>query len=287
MKRRNKVMLAVGIIFLILGGVLVYWNIPYSPYKAAFIKKMEARADKVKEKAEVCTAEEIARLPEPLKRYCAYIGLENYPKHQVTRTVFSDTKFVFDSQTGKVLNMDYDLWLFYDEPYRSAYCTSSMFGVPFDGVDYCTEDKQGGMKGILGKAIQIFDVRDAQGYKAGLISWVAESVCINPSVLLAPCLSYETLDANHVKVTISYNGVSGSGIFTISEEGKITEFYSDERQVENVDGVMTPVGWRCEYGDYIEKDNIRQITSVRSIKVFPEKEVVYFDSDNFTVEYRK
>jgi hypothetical protein len=287
MKRRNKIIIVVGILMVLMGGILVYWKIPYSPYKTAFTKQIESRVNKTNEKSEVCTAEEIVRLPESLQKYCKYIKLENLPKYQVAHTVFKNTKFVFDAQSGKTLDMNYDLWLFYDEPYRSAYCTSSMYGIPFDGIDYCTEDKQGGMKGILGKTIQIFNVYDSQGYKAGLISWLAESVAVNPSALLSPYVTYETIDDLHVKATVTYNGISGSGIFTMNDEGEITEFYSDERQVEDIDGVLTPIGWRCKYEDYSIKNGMRQINTIRCIKVFSDKEVVYFDSDDCTVIYLK
>lgn len=280
-------MVVIGIIFVILGGVLIYWNISYSPYKASFVRKMESRVNDIKESEEVCTNMEIDKLPEPLQRYSVYIGLENFRKYQATRILFKNTKFVFDAQAGKILNMDYDLWLFYNKPYRSAYCTSSMFGIPFDGIDYCTEDKQGGMKGIIGKSIQIFDVCDSQGYKAGLISWLAESVAFNPTALLLPYVTYEPIDDLHVKATVTYNGVSGEGIFTLNEEGAIVEFFSDERQVEKVNGVPTAVGWRCEYEDYKQKGKIRQINTVRCVKVFSDKEVVYFESDDFTVTYIK
>lgn len=280
-------MIAVGVIFVLLGGVLIYWNIPYSPYKKGFVQKMESRATYAKATDEVCTSLEIENLPKPLQRYCAYIGLENFPKYQIVRTDFKNTKFVFDAQSGKTLNMDYDLWLFYDKPYRSAYCTSSMFGIPFDGIDYCTENKLGGMKGILGKAIPIFDVCDEQGYKAELISWVAESALINPAALLSSYVTYEQIDDWHVKATISYEGVSGSGIFTLNDEGAITEFYSDERQVEKINGVPTFVGWRCEYEDYQRIGNRKQASTIRCVKVFPDKEVVYFASDDFVVEYLK
>lgn len=222
-----------------------------------------------------------------MQRYCEYIGLENFPKHQVTRTIFKNTKFIFDAQSEKTLNMDYDLWLFFNEPYRSAYCTSSMFGIPFDGMDYCTEDKRGGMKGILGKTIQIFDACDYQGYKAALISWLAESAAFNPSALLSSYVTYDVIDDLHVKATATYNGVSGSGIFTINKDGAITEFYSDERQVENIDGVPTNIGWRCEYDNYEKNLQMKRIGTVRCIKVFPDKEVVYFYSDNIIVTYLK
>ena len=285
MKRRNKIIMFLGILLVLIGGILIYWNISYSPYEAAFSRKMEERANSITETEEVCTAKEIADLPKPLQRYCEYIGLENFPKHQVTRTIFKNTNFIFDAQSEKTLNMDYDLWLFFDEPYRSAYCTSSMFGIPFDGMDYCTEDKKGGMKGILGKTIQIFDVCDYQGYKAGLISWLAESVAFNPSVLLSSYITYDVIDDTHVKATVTYNDVTGSGIFTINKDGAITEFYSDERQVEKIDGIPTNIGWRCEYKNYEKNNQIKQVGTVRCIKVFPNKEVVYFDSDDFVVSY--
>ena len=280
-------MFVVGVLLLVLGSLLIYWSIPYSPYKASFNKEMESKVDAIEKTKEVCTAEEIAKLPEPFKRYCEYIGLEGFPKYQITHVFFPKTKFVFNASTGKIIDMDYDLWLFNGEPYRSAYCNSSLYAVPLEGIDYCTEEKLGGMKGMLGKIVQIFDEKDEQGYKAILITWLAESAAFNPSVLLSPYVSYETMDENHVKATITYNGVSGSGIFTINEEGQITEFYSDERQVEEIDGIKTLVGWRCEYRDYEKNGELQRIHTVRGVKVFPDKEVVYFDSNNFTIEFVK
>ena len=276
-----------GIILLLVGIVVVYWIIPYSPQKNRFNQQMEDYSNKINAVNEVCTREEIAALPEPLQRYCNYIGLENSPKYSVVRTIFSNTKFVFDSKSGKKLNMDYDLWLFYPQPFRSAFCKSSMYGIPFDGVDYFNEDLEGGMKGVLGKAIQIFDVHNKQGYQAGLISWLAESLMINPSTLFSKYITYEVIDDNHVKATILYNGVSGSGIISIDESGAITEFYSDERQVEMVNGEETKIGWRCEYEDYQLQNGIVQPGTIRCIKVYPDKEVTYFDSDDFVIEYKK
>lgn len=108
-------MIAVGILFIIIGGIIIYLNIPYSPIKNTFIKQMQERVEETKMIEEVCTKNEIEALPEPLRKYCDFIGLENFPKFQAVRTLFKNTKFVFGE---KVLNMDYDLWLFYDEPYR-------------------------------------------------------------------------------------------------------------------------------------------------------------------------
>lgn len=280
-------MIVFVIILILLAGIIIYWVSPYSPYKSAFIQTMEQQMNRSKKANGVCTAEEIARLPELLQRYCSYIGLENFPKYHVVRTIFKNTKFVFHTQSGRIIKMDYDLWLFYDPFFRSAYCKSSMYGIPFDGIDYCTEEKQGGMKGIIGKIIPIFDVRDEQGYKASIISWLAESVAFNPSILLSPYVTFKVIDDLHLEATVTYNGVTGTGIITFDKNGAIIEFYSDERQVENINGVPTLVGWRCEYEDYKQRNGIRQIGTIRCVKMLPDKEVVYFDSDDFSVTYLK
>lgn len=281
---KRVIIVIVVLIFL----AVLYLNLPFSPEKKKFIASMEDRVNRTKKSNEVCTLEEIKQLPEPLQRYCNYIGLENFPKYKSVNVNFIKTNFVFDTKSGKVLSMDYDLWLFYDEIFRSAFCSSSMFGIPFEGVDYMTEDNSGGMKGVLAKKIKLFDVDDDQGYKAGLISWFAESVVINPSSILSPYVTYEAIDDSHVKATVSYNGVSGSGIITFNEEGAITEFYSDERQVEEIDGVTMKLGWKCYYEDYVERNGIKTITKVKSTKVFPDgSELVYFSSDNFSVTYLK
>lgn len=285
-RKRGKGMILLGVLLVIIGGILIYWNIPYSPYKTSFTKQMIERVEQIDSTEEKCSSEEIEKLPAPLIRFSNYINLENFPKYNAVRTNFHHTNFVFDANTGKNLDMDYDLWLFYDKPYRSAYCRSSMYGIPFDGIDYCT-DQEGGMKGILGKSIQIFDERTAQGYQAQMISWFAESLILNPAVILSPYVQYETIDDSHVKMTVSCNGVTGTGIITMNELGAITEFYSDERQVEKVDGVETRVGWRCEYSEYQEESGINYAHTVRCIKVFPDREVTYFESDNFDIEYLK
>lgn len=283
--KRGKVSILLLLIVIIL--IIVYWNIPYSPFQSKFVREMKQRVEVTKESDEYCTAEEIAALPEPLQRYCEYAGILGFKKYQVARTGFENSKFVFDVKSGKILNMDYDLWLFYNEPFRSAYCSSSMYGIPFDGVDYCTVDDKGGMRGIVGKTVKIFDVCSSQGYQAQLISWFAESMTLNPSVLFSPYVTYEEGGDRWVKVKISNHGISGTGIITVDRNGAITEFYSEDRQVEVIDGVDTRIGWRCEYENYALHNGILQAETVRSIKIFPDKKIVYFDSNHFTTQYIK
>lgn len=274
-----------GIVLVFLGLIIIYWNIDLSPFKSSFYKDIYGRMEKVADNNTLCTEEEINKLPKPFRRYCEYVGLEGSKKYNVVNVEFYNTDFVFDSSTGKILKMDYDLWLFSDKPFRSAYCTSSIIGIPFDGIDYWTDNKEGGMKGILGKTVTLFDDHNEQMYIAGLISWLAEGVAVNPSIILSPYINYREIDETHVEATVTYNGISGTGVFTFSEDGQLLYFESDQRQVEKIGGVMTTIGWRAEYEEYTEKNGIRIPSVMRAIKVFPDREVIYFNSDDAAITY--
>ena len=278
-------MIGISILIGLIIVLVIYWRMPFSLQKSGFIAQMEERIGNTKIAEGVCTRDEIDHLPDALIRFCDYIGLEGTQKHNGVRCIFKDTDFIFDASKDVKLKMDYDLWLFAEEWYRSAYCTSSMYGVPFEGQDYIGDNKMAGMKGYLGKCIKLFETVDEESYRAGLISWMIEGAILNPSFLLSDYIAYEEIDSNHVKATITYNKVSGSGIFTISDEGAITEFYSDERQIEMINGEKVSIGWRCEAENYMKKNGILMATTIRSIKVFPDKEVIYFDADEYEITY--
>jgi hypothetical protein len=110
----------------------------------------------------------------------------------------------------------------------------------------------------------------------------------NPSVLFSSYVTFDGIDDTHVKATVTNHGISGSGIITINKEGAITEFFSDERQVENINGVDTRIGWRCTYENYAPHNGILQVSGVKCIKVYPDNtELVYFDSNQIDIELLK
>lgn len=280
-------MMILGILLIVMGCILVYWAVPYSPEKSQFDNMISKKLSETPEADSVYTKEEIEKLPEALQRYFNYINCVGKPKHNAVKVMFQDVYFNFDSKE-RIMSIDYEDWLFADVPFRTAFITASMFGVPFNGSDYLLE-KEGGMKGIIGKAIKIFDIHNEQMYVAGLLTWVAESAC-NPAILLSDYITYKQLDDTHVEATVSYNGLTGTGTFTIDEEGRITKFESMEREVAEIDGVMQPINWYGEYADYKPSDvnyGILMPTFLSVSKGFPDRDVVYFKSDDYEVTFYK
>ncbi len=55
-----------------------------------------------------------------------------------------------------------------------------------------------------------------------------------------------------------------------------------------LNGQTLHLGWKCYCDSYEEKNGIKMPTNIKSTKLFPDgKELVYFASDHFTVEYLK
>lgn len=283
MKGRLKAILS--IVLVIAGGIVVYWNCGYSKWHSQFSKAMTLRADEAQQANEVYTQEQIDALPTALRDYCNFIGLAGRPKTYKQNIKFKNTKFVFDEKSGKVLNLDYDLWLFTNKLYRQAFCTSSMYGIPFEGIDYYDDvTYTGGMKGYLAKAIQIFDTPIEDSQRVMNITILAESAMLNPGFLLSEYITYEAIDENKVKAIITDQGVSGSGIFTYDRENEQLIFESDERQpAQERNGLMVPVGWKCIGSQFKEQNGMKVATHAQAIKVYPDEELIYFDAENITI----
>ncbi|MBE6052998.1 MAG: hypothetical protein E7212_03640 [Clostridium sartagoforme] len=67
--------------------------------------------------------------------------------------------------------------------------------------------------------------------------------------------------------------------------GKLLFFESDERQVEKINGVMTSIGWRAEYNCYEEYNGVKIPSIIKAIKKYPDKEIVYFDSNDADINW--
>ncbi|MGL4874806.1 MAG: DUF6544 family protein [Clostridium sp.] len=249
-----------------------------------FRKSMLERVSLTEEENEIYKEKDLENLPVGMKRYFRYIECIGKLRHNVVNVIFEDVDFVM---SNKNLKMRYDLWLFKDEPYRAAGIKTSLYGIPFDGLDYSDEKRKvGGMKGKLAKIITVVNEENEQIYKAGLIAWIIEGT-MNPSILLSKYISYREIDKNNVEVTVSYNGVLGKGIFTIDDEGKIIEFFSDERQREKINGVETDLGWRCSISGYRKINNIRVPSEIGITTIYEDKEVEYFKAKKIKTIYYK
>lgn len=181
--RNREMLIAVGIIFVLVGVLMVWFNISYSPVKKQFQNDVDSLVEnnKLLDENEVFTKEDFADFPLSIQKYIEHCGYIGTPKMSYLKMEYQDVDFV-QGRNGAKLKIDYTQYNFVKEPCRIALIDSSMFGVPFEGYDYY-KSGTGGMKGVIAKAITLFDQTGADMDKACLATFLAESM-FAPSILL-------------------------------------------------------------------------------------------------------
>lgn len=281
MKRGKKIMfwvLKIAVLFIL--SVLIWFNIPYSPIKSKFTKLTNYQIANMKTQKGIFTKEDIIKLPSPVQKYfqyCRYIGT---PKMSNMRAYYSDVDFV---KSGKKLKIKYTHYNFVDKPERLALIDTSMFGIPFEGID-AYQNGVGSMKGVFAKAITLFNETGAAMDKSSLADCLAESLLM-PNLALQDFIYWEEIDETHAKATITYYGISASGIFTFDDYGAMISFTTDDREYNDGNGNIQKAKWSAVCGDYKDMSGIMYPSTLKGVWHLETGDFVYFDARNIDIKY--
>ncbi len=283
--RKRKMFIVLGILLVIIGALVIWFNIPYSSVKKQFQNDITAlfTENQLLVDNRLFTEKDFTHLPTAIQRYienCGYIGTQkmSYLKMEYHNVNFSQGK------DRPALTIDYTQYNFINEPCRMALIDSSMFGIPFEGYDYY-QNGTGGMKGVIAKAITLFDQTGADMDKACLATFLAESL-FAPTILLQDYIIFEEISDFEVKATISYKGQTASGIFTFNEQYEMISFTTNDRAVAGTDGSMEYVPWSAICNDYqLSSNGIKYPTRFQAVWNYPDGDFVYFDGVISEVSY--
>lgn len=283
MKRGKKTMLWIlGIIGFVLLVLVIWFIIPYSPVKSESETLASDLTEEMKTPVDVFTESEIAELPEPVQkhfRFCGYLGT---PKMVNMKVHFNDVDFVLSPDKPQ-LKMRYTQYNTVEEPERIAYMDTSMYGLPFEGLDAYLKG-EGSMKGVIGKAVTLFNQKGEALDRGSLVTILAECLLI-PNVALQDYVSWEDMDETHAKASIRYYGISAEGIFTFNDKGAMVSFTTDDRENVDMNGKVQEVKWSAICGDYQEKDGIKYPSILKAVWHYDSGDLVYFNGRDINVEY--
>lgn len=283
--RNRKMLIAVGILFVLVGGLMVWFNISYSPVKKQFQNDVDSLVEnnKLLDENEVFTKEDFADFPLSIQKYIEHCGYIGTPKMSYLKMEYQDVDFV-QGRNGAKLKIDYTQYNFIKEPCRMALIDSSMFGIPFEGYDYY-QNGAGGMKGVIAKAITLFDQTGADMDKACLATFLAESM-FAPSILLQDYISFEEINDFEVRATITYGGQTASGIFTFNERYEMISFTTNDRAATGTDRSMEYIPWSALCKDYqLSENGMKYPTKFQAVWNYPDGDFIYFDGIISEVSY--
>lgn len=277
--------IVIGVLFALIVMILIWFHIPYSPVKRDFQNDVDTimSENQLQTKNEVFTEEDFSRFPDAIQKYiqgCGYIGT---PKMSYLKMEYHNVDFL-QKKDSPALKIDYTQYNFINEPCRMALIDSSMFGIPFEGYDYY-QNGIGGMKGVIAKAITIFDQTGADMNKACLATFLAESL-FAPTILLQDYITFEEISDFEVRATITYGGQSASGIFTFNEQYEMFSFTTNDRAVAGTDGSMEYVPWSALCNDYqLSENGIKYPTKFQAVWNYTDGDFVYFDGIISEISY--
>jgi hypothetical protein len=265
------ILIVVGIVLV---SIVVFLRVPYSPTAARFYKITGERARDA-ENAEMFSEEDIRDLPLPIQNYFRHCGYLGTPKMSYMKASLTGVDFYMSKD--RIVKIDYTQFNLVERPERFALISSSLYGIPFEGLDSYSNGV-GSMKGVLAKVIPLFDQRGESMKRAGLVTWLAESPML-PAAMLQDFISWEEVDDTHVKATISWNGISAEGVFTFDESGAVASFQTVDRVATDMNGNEQLVAWSAIYDEYRPVNGILRPTVIQSVWHYPEGDLVYFNEN--------
>jgi len=269
-------------IVIFIASVIVFFKIPYSKTKSGFKKDVQKHSRKSSLQAGVFSEQDTAFLPEPVQKHFRVAGYIGRSK-MLSMSAHMQSVPLKDSNHKPPMIIDYSLHLFAYKPVRLAYIKTSMFGIPFEGYD-STQEGVGFMKGVIGKVVTLFNQTGAEMDKGQLLTYLGECFLF-PSAILSRYIIWEPIDAKHARATIIYNGVSGSGVFTFSDDGFLRSFNTNERAQIQTDGKINYPGWSAVYENYTQEDGIYLPKSIKAIWHENDGDLVYFEENNLKVKF--
>lgn len=282
-RRRTKIILIiVGILFCTAGVIMIFFNAPGSKTKTEFDTSVTNLIAESDHQEDVFSKEDIARLPAPVQRYFRYCGYIGAQKMSYIKIEYQDVDFMFSED--KPIKIDYTQYDFMNQPNRIAYIDSSMYGVPFEGLDVFL-DGTGAMKGVIAKLFVLFNQTGSAMDQSGRATFLSE-ILLFPNAALQEYVTWEAIDNLHAKAVMSYCGISVSGIFAFNEAGEMLSFETGDRSVVASDGSSKQVKWSVVYEEYAEVDSVKRPTVFQAIWHYDAGDLVYFDGKGTITEYR-
>lgn len=280
-KRGKRVMLwTLASIAVLVIGLVLWFRLPYSAIRSEFKAMTDDQMKKVQTASGVFTEQDIADLPSSVQRYYRYCGFLGKPKMANMRAYYDDVDFVLND---KKLKIKYTQYNFSEEPVRIAYINTSLYGIPFEGLD-TYKDGIGCMKGVIAKAITLFDQRGGSMDRASLVTCLAESLLM-PQLALQDFITWEEVDATHARAKITYYGISASGIFEFSDKGEMIRFTTSDRVYTDTYGKTKTADWSAVCADYQDVNGIKRPSTLKAIWHLDTGDLTYFDGRGAVIEY--
>lgn len=170
----------------------------------------------------IVTADELAPLPAPVRRWLETSGVVGKPRARTVRVL--QRGGMRTSPDAAFMPARATQYFTVDEPGFVWTVDVTMKGLPVVGRDTFT-DGRGHMLIKVGGLITVADGTGEKFDQGTLLRFLGETVWF-PSAALSPWLRWEPIDEHSARATMSWKGTTGSATFEFDERGRVKGLFA-------------------------------------------------------------
>ena len=290
--QKNKMMLRgfnmSKIILVLIGIVILFVLFIVGSYIARFVfyqnieKEVEEIFSKVENKNEIVTKEDVERLPKNVQKWLQYSGVIG--KKRIAAVRLKQKAEMRLAEDKAWMPVQAEQYFTSQEP--SFIWKANIKAAPF--IHISGRDKYENGKGnMLIKVLSLFTVADSKGKEIDqgtLLRYLAETIWF-PSAALNEYLTWEEIDEQNAKATMTYGDITASGVFTFNSEGEVVKFEAERYGV--FDGEIRLETWSIPVRDYKQFEGIKIPTKGNVTWKLDTGDFNWFNFEVTEIEYNK
>lgn len=229
------------------------------------------------------TEQDIAHLPALVQKYLRFTGNVGKPKiYNVRLNGDGLMKLKEDEDWVTVRSQQHNF--FSDSPVRLYYISSSLFGLPFDGLHVYTEQAATMQIKVAG----VYQIVDAKGEKmdqSETVTLFNDMCLIAPATLIDPAIQWKEIDESTVEAVFNNLGHTITARLVFDDSGAMMNFISNDRYLSADGKTYENYPWSTPVKDYQEFDGRKLAVKGEAIWHKPMGDYVYGKFTLREVEY--
>ena len=228
------------------------------------------------------TEGDLARLPEPVRKYLRYCGAVGRPRVRNLHVTFTGT--IHRTLQSGPMRITVEQYEFFDPPMRLFYMKASVFGVPFDGL-HVFRGTSATMRVRIASLFQVVDARGPMMAQSETVTLFNDMCVLAPTTLVDGHIQWEPVDSLTARARFTKDGITIGAELRFNEAGELVDFVSRDRfmSADGVHGEICP--WSTPVRDYREFDGRRVSTFGEAVWHTPRGAFTYARFVVKTIEY--
>lgn len=243
-----------------------------SPKRAFFSQKAAAFAEQPLRAERVLTEQDIAHLPDCVRRYLAYTGATG---RSIPQNVFIEFDALMYRKPGDEPMKSHSVQYNFFGSYSRLFLMKAVkAGIPFSAL-HIYSGMQASFRVKIAGMFKVVDLSGEELTKAETVTMLNDMCIFAPACLGDKRLTWAQNDSLSVKVTLANGKYVVSAILVFNESGALVNFISDDRSALQDDGSMKLMRWTTPVSDYRDFDGRKVASSGKTIWHYPEGDFVY------------